>query len=146
MWGAVIRIGARYAFFRRWKNTIILVGGILLCGVTVFLIDARMYLSAGFVGALTAVVMFGIAAHYLRERRERRELRERELRKREQEAKRAATAAARNEKIEKAKASATGVAKGVGEGAVGLMGAARTGLSSARDKLGSWRSKPDEPA
>ena len=143
MWGAVIRIGARYAFFRRWKNTIILVGAIVLCGVTVFLIDAKMYLSAGFVGALAAVVVLGIAAHYFRERRE---LRERELRKREQDAKRAAAAAARNEKIDKVKASATGMAKGVGEGAVGLISTAKTGLSSARDQLGAWRRKPDERA
>ncbi|MGB9367814.1 MAG: hypothetical protein WCE79_17560 [Xanthobacteraceae bacterium] len=143
MWGAVIRIGARYAFFRRWKNTIILVGAILLCGVTVFLVDAKMYLSAGFVGALAAIVMFGVASHYIRERRE---VRERELQKREQAAKRAAAAVARGETINKAKASAVNVAKGVGDGAAGLAGAAKTGFSSARDKLGSWRRKSDEGA
>src|SRR2546430_9216457 len=69
MWGAIIRVGARYAFFRRWKNTIILAGGILLCGVTIFLVDAKLYLSAGFVGIIVAAGMLWIAAHYVRERR-----------------------------------------------------------------------------
>jgi hypothetical protein len=143
MWGAIIRVGARYAFFRRWKNTFILVGAILLCGITVFLVDAKMYLSAGFVGAVAAIVMFGVAAHYIRERRE---LRERELQEREQTAKRAAAAAARSEKIDKAKASVVSAARGVGAGAAGLADTAKTGLSSARDKLGAWRGKPDNRA
>lgn len=70
MWGAIIRLGARYAFFRRWKNTLIFAGGILLCAITVFLIDAKMYYSAGFIGILAVAVMCWIAAHSLRERRE----------------------------------------------------------------------------
>jgi len=139
MWGAIIRVGARYAFFRRWKNTIILAGGILLCGVTIFLVDAKLYLSAGLVGIIVAAVMLWIAAHYVRERRA---IREREVRQREEASKREAAAAARSEKIDKVKASAAGVAKGVSESAVGLVGAARTGISSARERVGSWRSKP----
>lgn len=94
MWGALVSVGARYAFFRRWKNTIILVGGVLLCAITAFLIDAKMYLSASFIGILAAAVMLGLARHSLRERRE---VRERERRKLEQAAKRAAAAEARSE-------------------------------------------------
>lgn len=141
MWGAIIRIGARYAFFRRWKNTFILIGAILLCGITVFLIDAKMYLSAGFAGALAALVVFGVGVHYLQERRE---IRAREQQKHEQAVKRAAAAAARGEAIDKAKASVAGMAKGVSDGAAGLAGVAKTGFFSARDRLGSLRSKRGE--
>ena len=141
MWGALISVGARYAFFRRWKNTFILVGGVLLCAITAFLIDAKMYLSAGFIGILAAAVMIGLAGHYLRERRA---IRERERRKLEQAAKRAAASEARSERIDKVKATASGMAKGVSGSAAGFVNVAKTGFSGARDRLGSWRSKPDK--
>ena len=139
MWGALIKVGARYAFFRRWKNTLILIGWVALCAVTVFLIDAKMYLSAGFIGVLATVVMFGLALHYVRERRA---LQERERLKREQAAKRAAAAEARSEKIDKMKTAAAEVAKGAVGGAAGFVNVAKTGISEARDRLGSWR-KPE---
>lgn len=143
MWGAIIRVGARYAFFRRWKNTIIFVGGVLLCAITAFLIDAKMYLSAGFIGILATAVMIWLAAHYLRERRE---IRERERQKLEQAAKRGAAAEARSEKINKVKTTAAEVAKGVRGRAAGLGNVAKTGFSGARDRFGSWRKKTDEQA
>jgi hypothetical protein len=138
MWGALIRVGARYAFFRRWKNTIILVAGVLLCAITALLIDAKMYLSAGFIGILAVAVMLGLAAHYLRERRE---VRENERRKLEQAAKRAAAAEARSERMDKLRATATGVAKGVSGSAAGFVNVAKTGFSDTRDKFDSWRNK-----
>lgn len=138
MWGALIRVGARYAFFRRWKNTFIFVGGVLLCALTAFLIDAKMYLSAGFIGILAAAVMLGLAGHYLRERRE---VRERERRKLERAAKRTAGAEARSERIHKIRTTAAGVAKGVSGSAAGFVNVAKTGFSGARNKLGSWRNK-----
>ena len=138
MWGALISVGARYAFFRRWKNTFIFVGGVLLCAVTAFLIDAKMYLSAGFIGILAAAVMLGFAAHYLRERRE---IQERERRKLEKSAKRAAASEARSERIDKVRTTAAEVAKGVGGRAAGFVNVAKPGFSGARDKLGSWHNK-----
>ena len=155
MWGALIRVGARYAFFRRWKNTLILIGGVLLCAITAFLIDAKMYLSAFFIGVLAAAVMISLALHYLRERRA---IRDRERQKAAQAVKRAAAAEARSEKIGRVKATAAGmakgmtgtaagIAKGVAGSAAGAVNVAKTRYSGARDRLGSWRSKPerDEP-
>jgi hypothetical protein len=136
MWGALIKVGARYAFFRRWKNTLIFAGGVLLYAITAFLIDSEKYLSAGFVGSLAAVVLIWLAVHYLRERRE---IRERERRKQEEAAKRAAAADARSEKIKKAKTAVADVAKGVSGKAAGFASVAKTGLSGARDKFSSWR-------
>jgi hypothetical protein len=80
MWAALIRVGARYAFFRRWKNTIFFVGAMTLCGIAALLIDTRMYLSAGFVGVFAVGSAIVIAGHYLRQRREEQE---RERRKRQ---------------------------------------------------------------
>ena len=155
MWGALISFGARYAFFRKWKNTIILVVGVLLCALTSFLIDAKMWLSAFFIGILAVAVMISLAVHYLRERRA---LRGRERQKAEQAARRVAAAEARSEKIEKVKATAAGMAKGmtgtaagmakgVAGSAAGVVNVAKTGYSGARDRLGAWRNKPesDEP-
>lgn len=143
MWGALIRVGARYAFFRRWKNTLILVGGMLLCAITAFLIDAKMYLSAGFVGILAATVMVGVVVHYFRERSE---MRERERRKLEEAAKRAAAVEARIERIAKLRTTAAEVAKGVSGSAVGFVHVAKSGISEARGKLRSWRNKPQSTA
>jgi hypothetical protein len=140
MWGAIIRVGARYAFFRRWKNTIIFIGTVLLCAITVFLVDAKMYLSASFIGILAAAAILWLAAHYLRERSE---IRKRERRKLEQAAKREAAAEARGERIDKMKTTAAEMVKGT---AAGFVDVAKTGFSGARSKLGSWRNKPDKPA
>jgi hypothetical protein len=140
MWGALVRIGARYAFFRRWKNTIVFVGGVLLCALTAFLIDAKMYLSGGFIGVFAAGVMLWLASHYLRERRE---IRERERRKLEEAIKRAAAAKARSEKIDNARTAAAGVVKGVSSSAAGFVNVAQTGFSGARDRLDAWRNKPE---
>ena len=138
MWGALFNLGARYAFFRRWKNAIVFAGGVLLCAVAAFLIDAEKYLSAGFIGVLAAALLLSFAAHYLREQRA---IRERERQKREKIAKRAAAAGARSEKIERVKATAAGVAKGVSGRATSFANVAKTGFAGARDKLGSWRNK-----
>ena len=138
MWGAMIRLGARYAFFRRWKNTIALCGAALLCATTAVFVDAKMDLTAGIVGILAAVALIALAIHYIRERHETRE---RERRQLGLAARRAATAEARNEKIEKVKTSAAEMAKGVSTGAAGLMGAAKAGFSDARDRVSSWRNK-----
>lgn len=138
MWGVLIRLGARYAFFRRWKNTFVIGGLIFLCAITAILIDARMYLSAGLLGVLAVAALFALAMYYLRERRESRE---RERRKLEESARRAAAAEARSEKFEKVKASASEMAKNMGSSAADLAGVAKSGFSDARDRLSSWRSK-----
>jgi hypothetical protein len=138
MWGILIKLGSRYAFFRRWRNTLIGCGIAALCVVTALLYDAKMYLSAGIFGLLAAAALFTFVVQYFYGRRVKREI---ERRKIEEAERRAAALAIRREKVGRAKESIVGAARGLGDSAVGMAGIARTGFSGARERFGAWRRK-----
>src|SRR5882724_9114311 len=102
MWGVLLRLGSRYAFFRRWKKVILFSGMMLLCIIAALLIDAKMYLSAGLICFLVAVALVFFLVQLFQGRRAGRE---RERRKLAEVARRAAAAQARSEKFDRAKAT-----------------------------------------
>ena len=110
----------------------------MLCALTAIFVDAKMYLTAGFVGVLAAAALIAFATHYFQVRRANRV---RERKKLEDVARRAAAAEVRSEKVEKMRASATEMAKNVSSGAAGLVDVAKTGLSDAGGRISSWRNK-----
>jgi hypothetical protein len=164
MWAVLIRLGSRYAFFRRWKSIITFGSIALLCAIAAILIDAKMYLSAGVIGFVGLTALALIVTQFFRQRQYEKD---RERRKLEQVAQRAVAAQIRSERVDKAKATfadaatssaasvagmartgaagaaATfaGAAKSATSGAASVADLAKTGISGARDRLGSWRKK-----
>ena len=57
MWGALARQIAAFVLTRRGKKIFAFVGAMLLCFLTAFLIDTRLYLTAGFTGLLAAATL-----------------------------------------------------------------------------------------
>lgn len=159
MLGALIRVGASYAsrvaFFRKWKNTFLISGCLLLCVVAVIFIDMRMYLTAGLVGLLATAAVIALTMHHFKWRRY---IQERARYKLEEAASRAAAAKVRSEKISNVRASAAEIARDVGGKAAGIAssatemakgmggnaaGLAKEGYSGARERLSSWRNKKE---
>jgi predicted lipid-binding transport protein (Tim44 family) len=137
---------------RRGKKTIAFIGVMLLCFLTTLLIDSRLHLTAAFTGvlAVVALIAFVIASFKQRTEKRKRGLQERtEVARRAAAAaarseRRAAAAAARGERINKTKATVTHAAKAASKGASGIVGAARTGFTGARERFWS-RGKASEP-
>src|SRR4051794_13777018 len=73
MWAVLLRIGSRYAFFRRWRNVMILSGALALCAIGALLLDTKMYLSAAVVGLVGVILLITFPWQYFRVRRENRE-------------------------------------------------------------------------
>src|SRR4051812_15621715 len=105
MWTALVRQIAIFALTKRGKNTLILVGIILLCFMTTVLIDLHLYLTAGFMGALTLAAIVWRAVTYFPRRARARE---RARQQAEEAARQAAAAQARNEKFGQARSAVVG--------------------------------------
>ena len=138
MWGALIKQVFAYLLTRRGKKALAFVGTMLLCFLTLWLIDLRLYLSAAFTGVLAASALYAFLVQSFRQRKDKRE---RERRHLEKAQKRAATVEARSEKIKKAKVAVTEAAKGVGGAAAGLVDATKTGVRGIGGRLKFWRSR-----
>ncbi len=138
MWTALVRQIAVFLITRRGKRVIAFAGAFLLCFTTALLIDSRMYLTAGFTGALAAAALVAFVIQYFRQRTDQRE----RIRQDAEEAvRRAAAAQARNEKFDKAKSTVADAARSATSSAANIADRARKGISGARDRLSSWRTK-----
>jgi Ca2+/Na+ antiporter len=122
-----------FAFTIFGRKVIALVGTIILLFATAVLLDLRMYISAGLAGmlAIAALVVF-----FIQYRRQIKANRLRAQRQEEASQKRAASAQARNQTMDKAKAAVSDTVKGMASGAAD---AAKSGYSSARDRVQGWR-------
>jgi hypothetical protein len=138
MWGALIKQIFAYLITRRGKKALAFVGTMLLCFLTAWLIDLRLYLSAAFAGVLAAAALYAFLVQGFRQRRDKRERERKNLEKAE---KRAATAQARSEKINKAKVAVAEAAKGVSSAAADFVDATKTGVRGVGGRLRFWRSK-----
>lgn len=142
MWGTLFRIGARYAFFRRYRNFIIVAVALFFCIIAAILIDANMNLSAGLTGLVGLGVLGWLTVGWFQVGRE---IRERERQKREKEAQRAAAAEARaqarSEAIGRAKATVSDAARTATTVAANATELAKTSVAGIRDRLGSWSRK-----
>jgi hypothetical protein len=98
MWGALIKQIFAYLITRRGKKALAFVGTMLLCFLTAWLIDLRLYLSAAFAGVLAAAALYAFLVQGFRQRRDKRERERKNFLKAK---KRAATAQARSEKSTK---------------------------------------------
>ena len=123
--GSVIKQIFAYLITRRGKKALAFVGTMLLCFLTAWLIDLRLYLSAAFAGVLAAAALYAFLVQGFRQRRDKRERERKHFLKAE---KRAATAQARSEKINKAKVAVAEAAKGVGSAAADFFDATKTGV------------------
>jgi hypothetical protein len=135
MWPVLVRQVAFYLLTRRGKTVFAVVGALLLCFITVILLDARVHLTAGFMGAVT-LAFIGWRAMTILPRRAKE--RERARLETERTAQRAAASEARSQKFDQAKSAVAGAAKTATAGAAGF---AKAGISGAREKVGGWRSK-----
>jgi hypothetical protein len=138
MWGALIKQIFAYLITRRGKKALAFVGTMLLCFLTAWLIDLRLYLSAAFTGVLAAAALYAFLVQGFRQRRDKRERERKNFLKTE---KRVATAQARSEKINKAKVAVAQAAKGVGSAAADFVDATKTGVRGVGGRLRFWRSK-----
>lgn len=138
MWGALIKHIFAFLITRRGKKVFAFVGTMLLCFLTVLLIDGRLYLSAAFTGVLAAAALFAFLVQHFRQRNDKRERERKGTAKAE---KRAATAEARSEKINKAKVAVAEAAMGVSGAAADFADATKTGVRGVRERLSFWRSK-----
>ena len=138
MWTALVRQIVVFFITRRGKRVIAFAGAILLCFITALLIDSRMYLTAGFTGALAAAALIAFIVQYFRQRTEQRE---RVRQDAEEAVRRAAAAQARSEKFDKAKSTVADAARTATGSAANIADLARTGIAGARDRLRSWRIK-----
>ena len=107
---------------------------VLLCAIATILVDARMYLSAGFIGFLGAagLVLFGV--HLLRDLREAKG-RKRELAAAERRAQ------TRSERIDRAKATVADAARSATSSAAKLAGRAKAEVAGAFKRVRFWRRK-----
>jgi hypothetical protein len=122
MWGPIVRP------FGRALNYIAFSVAVLLCAIATILVDARMYLSAGFFGA-TGLVLFGV--HLLRDLREARE-RKRELEAAERRSQ------ARSERIDRAKATVADAARTATSSAAKVAGRAKAKVAGAFKRARFW--------
>jgi hypothetical protein len=125
----------------RQRNQLAFGGTILLCFLTVLLIDLQLYLSAGFTGVVAIV---GLCALLMRSFRQRKDTRERGRNISLKAEKRAAVAEARSEKINRTKAAVVEAAKGLRSVAADFVDATKTRVRGVRGRLRFWRSK-NEP-
>ena len=135
MWPALVRQVAFYFLTRRGKTVFAVIGVLLLCFITAILLDARMFLTAGFVGSVT-VAFVGWRAMTILPRRAKQ--RERARLEAERAAQRAAAAEARGQKFDQAKSAVAGAARSATASAADL---AKAGFSGARERVGAWRGK-----
>ena len=122
-----------FAFTIFGRKVIALAGTVILLFATALLLDLKMYISAGLAGVLAFVALMAFFIQY------RRQIRANRIRARRQEEavkKRAAATEARNEKMGRAKTAVSDTVKGMASGAAD---AARSGYSSARDRIDGWR-------
>src|SRR5262245_26476325 len=139
MWAALFRqfiaVGMRTA---RGRRTLGLVGALLLCFVTVLLIDLRLYLTAGFTGLLALALFVRWLVQYSRQTKKDRVREQREV---EESLRSAEAARTRGGMVGNAKSAVVGAAEAVSSGAVGVVAATKTGVAGAIDSLSFWRSK-----
>jgi hypothetical protein len=126
------RSAVTLAFSIFGKTIIAFLIAVLMCLATAFLVDLRLYLSAGVTGALTVAALVVFTIQYIRQQKIKRE---RARRQAEEAIRRAAAAQARNDKMGKAKAAVSDTVRGVASGAAGVVGAARAGFVDARDRF-----------
>jgi hypothetical protein len=128
MWGPIVRP------FGRALNYIAFSVAVLVCAIATILVDARMYLSAGFFGLLgaTGLVLFGV--HLLRDLREARE-RKRELEAAERRSQ------ARSERIDRAKATVADAARTATSSAAKVAGRAKAKVAGAFKRARFWERK-----
>jgi hypothetical protein len=140
MWGALFRQLAIFLFTRRGRRIAALIGLVLLGFVTALLIDAQMYLSAAFAGAITlAAILAFIVQSFTYRKRERARIRRAAV----AEIERAAAAQVRAEKRSKAKSRVASAAQAARGTASSMARLARTGVSASRNRLKRWRRKED---
>ena len=134
MLGASITVGARFAsqyyFRRRWTRYLTIACAVVLCILTALLVDAKLYWTAGIAGACAAAVLIALAVQYLQASRHKAE---HERQQREAAARRAAAAEARTEKLDKARASAAELAKGLNTSATVLADVTMSSAASLAD-------------
>jgi hypothetical protein len=125
MWGPILR-KARWAL-----NYIAFSFAVLLCAIATILIDAKMYLSAGFIGFLGAIglVLFGV--QLFRDLQETRE-RKRKLGAAEQRAQ------ARSEKIDRVKATVADAARIATVSAAKVVVRAKAALADGFKRARFW--------
>jgi hypothetical protein len=132
MWERIIRP------FGLALNYIAFSVAVLLCAIATILVDARMYLSAGFIGFLGAagLVLFGV--HLLRDLRKARE-HKRELAAAERRAQ------ARSERIDRAKATVADTARSATSSAAKVAGRAKAKMFGAFKRARFWsrRNRPE---
>jgi hypothetical protein len=126
---------AFYFLTRRGKTVINTIAALLLCFITAMLLDGRMYLTAGFMGAVTVAFVSWRALTFLPRRAREREKARLEA---ERATQRAAAADARGQKFDQAKSAVAGAARTATVNAADL---AKAGISGAREKIGAWKSK-----
>lgn len=139
MWGAVFRQVFAYLLTRRGKRALAFVGMLLLGFVTALLLDMQLYISAGFTGCLSLVLITMWLIQYWRVRQQDRL---REMRRVEAAAKRLVAAQERSERYdrarERAKAAVADTVRNVGTAVnAGTVGVARSGVEAARAGLRS---------
>ena len=125
MWERIIRP------FGLALNYIAFSVAVLLCVIATILVDAGMYLSAGFIGFLGAagLVLFGV--HLLRDLREARE-RKQELAAAERRAQ------ARSERMDRAKATVADTARSATSRAAKVAGRAKAKVFGAFKRARFW--------
>ncbi len=138
MWTALVRQIFFFIVTRRGKRIIAFIGAMLLCFITALLIDSKMYLTAGFTGLLAVAALAAFVFQYFRQRTEKRA---RERQNAEEAVRRTAAAQARSEKFGKAKSTVADAARAATDSAANIADLAKTGISGARDRLSSWRTK-----
>jgi len=125
---------------RRWKSTIVLAFGVLLCAIATILVDARMYLSAGFFGFLGVAGLVWFVVPLLRAHRENRERERQRLASGER---RVAAAQARSEKIDKAKATVADAARIATRSAARVADVAKAVVAGAYQRVRFRRGKKE---
>ena len=138
MWGTAIRFIFAYLLTRRGKRTLAFVGTMLLCFVSAWLIDLRLYLSAAFTGILALIALFAVVLQTFRLHKDKRE---RERKSAANAEMRAERAEARSETINKAKAAVAEAAMGVGSTAADFVDATKAGVRGVGGRLSFWRRK-----